>query len=153
MEASEENDVDLLAEMKKIKCCKSKGQVMPEEIEGETEPDLILNKFKEVYENLYNSAGTDNAMTTIKEKLKTLIDHNSIFEVNKITGKLVKQACSKMKPHKMDVSGGYTGDSILHALRLSVRSSGGGVQVIFVTLGGYCSVTVLCFPAPLQGRS
>ena len=87
--------------MKRVKGSKSKGQAMPEEIDGETEPDKILEKFKEVYENLYNSAGTVDAMTAIKEKLDTLIDETSIAEVNKVTGKLVKEvtqvtACSML---------------------------------------------------------
>ena len=68
---------------------------MPEEIEGETDPASILDKFKEVYETLYNSADTSNAMIVVKEKLQTLIDHNSIEEVAKITGKIVKDACAK----------------------------------------------------------
>jgi hypothetical protein len=114
LEASEQNDIDL-KEMKKIKDCKSKGQVMPEQVDGETEPDRILDKFKEVYENLYNSSETAEATNSIKEKLSTMIDENSVSEINKITGKLVKKACVKMKPHKMDVSGGYTSDTLLHA--------------------------------------
>ena len=64
---------------------------------------------------VYNSAGTVDAMTAIKEKLATLIDETSIAEVNKATGKLVKEACTRMKPHKMDVSGGYSSDCLLHA--------------------------------------
>ena len=101
--------------MKRIKGGKSKGQTMPEEIEGETDPSSILEKFREVYKDLYNSADTSNAMEVIKEKLKDLIDHNSIDEVNNITGKVVKLACKKMKPGKMDVSGGYNSDVLLHA--------------------------------------
>ena len=50
-------------------------------------------------------------MMVIKDKLKGLIDLNSIAEVNKITGKLVKLVLSC----KMDVSVGYTSDSLLHA--------------------------------------
>ena len=115
LEASEQNDIDLLAEMKKMKGSKSKGQVMPDVVDGETEPDKILEKFKVVYENLYNSSGTIEAMRTIKEKLNRLIDDRSIAEVNKITGQLVKKACAKMKAKKMDVSEGYSSDSLLHA--------------------------------------
>jgi hypothetical protein len=52
LEASEQSDIDQLAEMKRVNGSKSKGQAMPEEIDGETEPDKRLEKFKEVYENL-----------------------------------------------------------------------------------------------------
>ena len=88
---------------------------MPEEIDGETEPDKILDKFREVYETLYNSADTSDAMKVIKEKLETMIGQNSLEEVDKITGNIVKQACAKIKPGKMDVSGGYTSDCLLNA--------------------------------------
>ena len=115
LEASEQSEIDLLMEMKRIKGSKPKGQTIPDEIDGETEPDNILNKFKEVYEDLYNSADTSDAMIAIKEKLNTLIDHDSALEVNKITSAVVKKACVKMKPGKMDVSGGYSSDVLLHA--------------------------------------
>ena len=94
---------------------KSNGQTMPEEIDGETDPDMILDKFREVYETLYNSSDTSDAMEVIKEKLETVIGQNSLEEVNEITSTIVKQACAKMKPGKMDVSGGYTSDCLLHA--------------------------------------
>ena len=54
-------------------------------------------------------------MIEIKEQLKGLIGPDSIEEVNKITGNVVKMACCKMKPGKMDVSGSYTSDVFLNA--------------------------------------
>jgi hypothetical protein len=69
VEASEQGDIELLKAMKEIKGSKSKVQSMPDCIEGETEPDEILDKLKEVYETLYNSAETGDAMHVIKEKL------------------------------------------------------------------------------------
>ena len=114
LQASEESEIDLLKEMKKVKGSKSTGQTMPEEIEGETDPASILEKFREVYESLYNSADTSAAMAVIKEKLRTMITHDSTVHVNKITADVVKQACAKMKPGKLDVSGGYSSDVLLH---------------------------------------
>ena len=58
VEASERGDIELMAAMKEIRGKKQKGQTIPECIEGETEPDKILEKFRSVYELLYNSAGT-----------------------------------------------------------------------------------------------
>jgi hypothetical protein len=57
-------------------------------------------------------------MNIIKEKLHTLIQentHQSVKEVEKVTGKLVKEACSRMKPGKTDVTEVYTSDVFLHA--------------------------------------
>ena len=50
-------------------------------------------------------------MNAIKES--SVLDENSVTEINKITGKLVKKACVKMKPNKMDVSRGYSSDTFL----------------------------------------
>ena len=44
-----------------------------------------------------------------------MITADQLNEVKKITADKVKQACSKMKPSKSDVSGGYTSDALLHA--------------------------------------
>ena len=115
LEASEQSEMDLLREMKRIKGSKGQSQTLPDEVDGETEADNILEKFKEVYEELYNSADTSPAMMTIKERLNNLISQGSIEEVNKITSDVVKKACTKMKPGKMDVSGGYSSDVLLHA--------------------------------------
>ena len=86
---------------------------MPEMIEGKTSDDEIVKKFKEVYGELYNSSESDDAMTIIKSKLKELINEDSLSEVNKITGKVVKMACSKMKSGKSDVSVSFTIDVLL----------------------------------------
>ena len=52
-------------------------------------------------------------MEVIKEKLKGVISENSNEEVNKITGDVVKQACCRMKPGKIDVTSSYSSDFFL----------------------------------------
>ena len=54
-------------------------------------------------------------MITIKEKLEQLITTASLEDVDLVTGKIVKLACSRMKPGKLDVTESYTSDSFLHA--------------------------------------
>jgi hypothetical protein len=115
MEASERGEMDLLKEMKNIKGSNNKEQSMPECLEGKTTEDEIVKKFKEVYEDLYNSSESVEAMREIKLKLKEIITEDSMNEVNKITGKIVKMACAKMKPGKTDVSESYTSDVLLNA--------------------------------------
>jgi cyclophilin family peptidyl-prolyl cis-trans isomerase len=97
-----------------IRGSKNKGQSMPEMIEGKTSDDEIVKKFKEFYGELYNSSESDDAMTIIKSKLTELINEDSLSEVNKITGKVVKMACSKMKSGKSDVYGSFTSDVLLN---------------------------------------
>ena len=67
-----------------------------------------------MYEDLFNSAESVQAMQSIKEHLQTLIGPDSILEVNKITGASVKEACSRMKSGKADVTGSFTSDVLLH---------------------------------------
>ena len=79
---------------------------------GESE---IVEKFREVYQALYNSAGSQVEMDKIKAKLSDMIRADSMGEVNKVTGAVVKEAASLMKAGKSDVSEGFTSDAILNA--------------------------------------
>ena len=54
-------------------------------------------------------------MGVIKEKLKGMISANSNEEVGKINGDVVKLACTRMKPGKVDVTGAYSSDVFLNA--------------------------------------
>ena len=112
--AAEAGDINLLRELKKHLPGKVKGQVMPECVEGKVTPDSILEKFKDCYKSLYNSAGSEKGMHLIKSQVDSLIDENSCKEIKKITGDIVKDACSKMKAGKLDVSGGFSSDVFLH---------------------------------------
>ena len=53
-------------------------------------------------------------MENIKETLHGLINDDSGREAEKITGKIVKQACSRMKPGKIDVTESYSSDVFLN---------------------------------------
>ena len=67
-----------------------------------------------MYSTLYNSASTATDVQTIKEKLQGLIQQDSMVEVNRITGNIVKEAAGLMKAGNADVSGGFTSDAILN---------------------------------------
>ena len=113
--ASEAGDIALMKELKKTLGSKSTGQSVPECLDGKVTHDSILDRFRECYQDLYNSAGTEAAMTHIKEKLQGLINVTSVAEVEKVTGTIVKQACTRMKPGKMDVTEAYSSDVFLNA--------------------------------------
>ena len=55
-------------------------------------------------------------MLNIKMRVEQLIrsSASSEKEVEKLTGKVVKEACSRMKPGKIDVTEGYSIDALLH---------------------------------------
>ena len=107
LKASQSGDIQLLKEMKKVKI-DGKGSVnLPDRVEGAEGQDEIVEKFREVYESLYNSAEFEEAVKLIKSKLKTVIGPDSLDEVCKITGDVVKKAATLMKPGKSDVSGAH----------------------------------------------
>ena len=78
LEAAELGDQELMKEMKMTLGKKSQGQSVPEQLDGQVTHDTILNRFKECYEELYNSAGSEDAMTDIKEKLQKVIEDHPI---------------------------------------------------------------------------
>ena len=113
--AAEAGDIALVKEMKNSLNTKDTLQSVPDCLEGKVTHDDILDKFRECYEGLYNSAGTEAAMVTIKESLKCLIKSSDQDEVSKVTGEVVKEACGKMKRGKMDVTGFFSSDVFLNA--------------------------------------
>ena len=54
-------------------------------------------------------------MKCVKSFVKNMIQNDSIDEVLKVTGDIVKEAACQMKPKKGDVSESYTSDKILNA--------------------------------------
>ena len=115
MDASQSGDVDLLKEMKKIKGGKKTNVNLPECVEDAMGQDEIVEKFKEVYSALYNSAESSIAMEEIKNRIKEMVGQDSIKEVEKVTGKVVRMAVQKMKAGKSDISGSFSSDALLHS--------------------------------------
>ena len=62
-----------------------------------------MEKFKDVYQALYNSAESSREMSDIKVKVAELVTADSSDEVKKITGAKVKEAENLMKSAKSDV--------------------------------------------------
>ena len=117
LEASEAGDIALMTEMKRILGRKDTSQTVPDCLDGKVTHGDILPKFKECYEELYNSAESEDATALIKVKLENMVNSDtpgSIHEIQKVTGRVVKEACKRMLPGKTDVSEGYTSDVFLH---------------------------------------
>ena len=116
LDASKESKMDLLAEMKNIRGSGKSSGDLPDNVAGANGEDEIVEKFKIVYSELYNSWGSEEEMSDIKEKVASLIrNQNSMDEVMKITGSIVKEAVCSMKAGKGDVSQGYTSDTLKNA--------------------------------------
>ena len=98
MEAAEQGNVALYREMKSTLSRNTGGQTAPESLDGKVTHDTILDRFRECYEQLYNSAGTEDAMTDIKKSPEEVIKANtgaSLKEVDKVTWQVVKQASAE----------------------------------------------------------
>ena len=102
-EASLKGDTELLKEMKTIAKGKGGGEALPDNVAGVDGQDEIVEKFKDVYQALYNSAESSREMSDIKVKVAELVTADSSDEVMKITGAKVKEAARFMKIAKSDV--------------------------------------------------
>ena len=113
--AAMEGDVQLLKEMKTIKKGKAANCELPDNVGGAEGEQGIAELFKESYDNLYNSAPSGAEMKEIKAMLEGLIGLSASQDVAKVTGTVVKEAVSKLKPNKTDVSGSYVSDALKNA--------------------------------------
>ena len=96
-EASVVSDMQLLEEMKKVRSGGVGADELPDNVAGAEGEQEIVEKFREVYSALYNSASTAPEVQIIKDQLKVLIKQDSMAEVDKITGDVVKEAAGLMK--------------------------------------------------------
>ena len=115
-EAAMAGDIALLKEMRRVQSGKGVLDELPEMVDGVTGQQEIADKFREVHNALYNSAGSPEKMAELQERIRGLVQsEDSSAEVCKISAEVVKAAATKMKPKKMDVSQGFTSDCLLHA--------------------------------------
>ena len=110
-EASMFGGADLVTELRKIRGGKHR-QDLPEAVAGANGASEVCEKFREVYENLYNSAPSVKETECLKDKLQSSICQEDLAEVEKVTGEAVKLAAGLLKKGKVDVSGSYGSDAI-----------------------------------------
>ena len=113
--AALQGDTALLQEMKAIRNGGADHTELPDTVAGANGELEIVEKFRLVYAGLYNSAGTQDEMKELHERLDKLITPESVQEVSRVTGSIVKTAVCSMKPRKSDVSNCYTSDALLNA--------------------------------------
>ena len=91
--------------MKRIKGGKKNKLDLPESVAGACGEVNIVEKFRDFYEEVYNSSESNEALEGIKERIKELLaEANAVgdtsMELNKLTGDIVKQAACKISPIK-----------------------------------------------------
>ena len=110
-EASMWGGADLVKELKKIRGGKCRPD-LPETVAGANGEEEICQSFKQVYDNLYNSAPSVKETESLKITIQSRITQDDFTEVRRVTGEAVKHAASLMKKGKIDVSGSYGSDAI-----------------------------------------
>ena len=113
--AALQGDTALLKEMKKIRKGGGGPPDLPDTVAGANGEEEIVEKFRFVYSSLYNSANSDEEMQLLHDQVQKLITPESVHEVCKVTGSVVKEAVCSMKPRKTDVSACFTTDALLNA--------------------------------------
>ena len=113
--AALQGDAALLHEMKQIKRGGGGVPDLPDSVGGANGDLEIVEKFRQVYSNLYNSASSEAEMALLHDRVQLLVAPQSVHEVARVTGMVVKEAVCAMKPRKSDVSTCFTTDALLHA--------------------------------------
>ena len=114
--AALDGDMKLMKEMKRVLSGRGPTDELPSTVDGATGEQEVADKFREVYEELYNSAGSEVEMAALQVRIHSLIQsEDSMKEVEKITGDVVKKAVGLMKTRKSDVSQGFSSECLLNA--------------------------------------
>ena len=88
-----QGDIKILKEMKRIVSGKGYHDELTSNLDGVSGEDKIVEKFKEVYQSLYNSHDGHTNLESLQCKIKELIKtQNSMSEIQKVTGQVVKEA-------------------------------------------------------------
>ena len=111
-----EGDLELMKELRRTKSGKGEVDDIADTVDDVTGAPNIANKFKEVFNTLYNSSGSKEGMKLVNQRIRELMGkENSEVEIEKLTPDVVKRAALLMKKHKMDISQGYSSDALLQA--------------------------------------
>lgn len=90
---------DLLAELKKTREGRHTPD-LPKNVAGANGEEEVCSKFREVYNDLYNSADTTQEMIDIKAGVEDNVDHQGLNKVMKISLQSVKVAAQMMNSQK-----------------------------------------------------
>ena len=98
--------------MAKVKGSKKFREDLPDVVSGVTGEGAIVEEFKKVYNELYNSFDTSEAMRELRGLVQGKVNLDSVLEINLITVEVVQRAVARLKSGKGDITGSYTSDAI-----------------------------------------
>ena len=71
--------------------------------------------FANIFSALYTSSGSEAEMVELQAQIRGLVSsEDSMKKIDKVSAELVKKAATSLKPHKGDVSQGFSSDALLH---------------------------------------
>ena len=148
LSAAESGDRALLQAMKRVIGSTRQEQQVPDSLEGAHGSGAVLDKFKSLYEALYNSAASVVKMGNILTTIDEMLDCRAEGEVRRVTTNVVAAACRRMKPGKVDVTGSYGSDVFCNATPLLCKSLA-AVFRSFLTHGNITLSILSCSFMPL----
>ena len=108
-------DLHLFKEMRRVRTGKGQMEEMAETVDGVSGEQGVADTFAEIFSTLYNSSGSESEMVVLQNQIRGLVQaQDSLKEVDKMSAEVVKKAAISLKPHKMDVSQGFSSDALLH---------------------------------------
>ena len=94
--------------MKNVKGNKKSANNLPDTVAGKTGEEAIVIEFRKVYKELYNMCDDTEALTELKKELELdITGEDSVWEISKLTGNVVKAASNRLWAGKGDVTGSY----------------------------------------------
>ena len=74
----------------------------------------IPNHFKDIYSKLYNSVDDLENLKEMKSEIEKKINFAEIFQVDKVTPDILKEAVSNLKDNKSDPIYSFSSDCLKH---------------------------------------
>ena len=101
VEACLDGNIDDL--LKEVKRMRGKSATNSTVIDGKTGDDKIANHLKNIYADLYNSVISDDALGELLDQVNNDISVDSLNDVDKINGDIIKEAIGHLRKGKSDV--------------------------------------------------
>ena len=100
--------------LKNIKSSRKTNSQPTSTVDGVTGRENISNRFKNIYQNIYNTHNSHNKVSQLLEGTNNKISNFDLTYIDKITEPLVFQAISKLQSGKSDVEFNWGSDALLH---------------------------------------
>ena len=136
---------DLLKEVKKMRGSQSKNSTVIDDHVGD---DKIANHFCDIYEELYNSVLSDDALGELLTQINNDISDDDLVDVNQITPDLIQEAIDHLKTGKSDVDYDWKSEAFIHGAE-ALASPLSFIFKCFLIHGHISTFLLLCSLVPL----